>query len=360
VRPAVEVVVATRPPHCVRIGRGVLREADGLVASCSRVAVLSDLLVAPLHAVRLGELARAPRLELEPGEASKDFATLERVLDFLADAGLDRRSAVVALGGGVVGDVGGLAVSLYMRGIALVQCPTTLLAQVDAAVGGKTAVNLRAGKNLAGTFHPPLAVLADAEVLATLPAGELRSGLGEVLKTALVGDGGILAALEESVAPVLAGDPDALAELVVACVRVKAAIVGRDERETGERRALNLGHTFAHAIEHAAGYGRVPHGEAVAVGLALALAASRELGLLRDPELPARLAALAERLGLPRDLAELRHRRALPLPATALLAALRRDKKADAGEPAFVLPRAVGELELAGRLPRPLLERLLA
>jgi 3-dehydroquinate synthase len=177
------VEVRTEPAYVVRIGAGVLDEVTRALAPYSRHVVLTDETVEALHGSALG-LAGAPRLALPPGEETKSFAQLERALDFLASSGLDRRSCVVAFGGGVVGDLAGLAASLYMRGIALVQCPTTLLSQVDSSVGGKTAVNLRAGKNLAGTFCQPRAVFADTAVLATLPEAELASGLGEVVKTA--------------------------------------------------------------------------------------------------------------------------------------------------------------------------------
>jgi 3-dehydroquinate synthase len=293
------------------------------------------------------------------GEESKSLEALGRVLDFLVEARLDRSSALVLLGGGVVGDLGGLAAALYLRGIDAVHCPTTLLAQVDSAVGGKTAVNLRAGKNLAGAFHQPRAVHADVETLATLADEELCSGLGEVLKSALVGDPELFLLLEEHAEGLLARAPELLAGVVERCVRIKVAVVERDEREAGERKRLNLGHTFAHAIEQASGW-RVPHGMAVAAGVCLALRASGELGLLADAELPARTARLCARLGLPASLAELRGRYRAELAPAALCAALGRDKKGRAGEPALVLPRALGELELDVRPPDALLAALLA
>jgi 3-dehydroquinate synthase len=271
---------------------------------------------------------------------------LEHVLDFLVAAGLDRRSTLVVLGGGVLGDLGGLAAALFMRGIACVQCPTTLLAQVDSSVGGKTAVNLPAGKNLAGAFHQPACVLADTEVLATLPDDELCSGLGEVVKSALVGDGELLALLEREAAAILARDAELLGEVVARCVRVKAAIVARDEEERGERRLLNLGHTFAHAIEHAAGFGRIPHGIAVGVGLVLALRASERAGLLAESELPERVGALLSRLGLPADLAALRARSGTRLAPEEILAGMRHDKKGRSARPAFVLVHGLGRLAL--------------
>ncbi len=352
-----KIEIGGNAPYVATVGRGLL--ASVALRAGGSAAVLTDRNVAPLHAARLGSLARAPLLALEPGEGSKTLATVERVLDFLAASDLDRRSTLVALGGGVVGDVAGLAASLYMRGIALVQCPTSLVAQVDAAIGGKTGVNLAAGKNLAGTFHPPRAVIADVETLATLPEREFRAGLGEVVKTALVGDPGLLALLEERAPAVLARDPELLIEVVARCVRVKGAIVARDERERGERKQLNLGHTFAHALELAAGFGRIPHGEAVAVGILLALEASAHGGVLRDPELPSRVARLFERLGLPSSLARLRERLATPLEPSAILSASRHDKKGAAGSPAFVLVEAAGKLVVDRVLPPATLARIL-
>lgn len=354
------IPVATRRPYEVVVGPGALAELAQALPSGVPCAVLSDRTVARLHGTRLGSYTALPRLDVPPGEGSKSFATLEGVLDFLVASGLERRSTLVTLGGGVVGDLGGLAAALFMRGIACVHCPTTLLAQVDSSVGGKTAVNLRSGKNLAGSLHQPARVLADTETLATLPDEELRSGLGEVVKSALIGDPDLLDLLEREAMPLLARDPGLLGEVVTRCVRVKAAIVGRDEDERGERKHLNLGHTFAHGIEGAAGYGRIPHGIAVAVGLGLALRASEHSGLLEDRGLPARLEALLVRLGLPADLATLRARHGVRLAPEELLTAMRHDKKGPAGQPAFVLVRGAGRLEHDRALEERVLTGLLA
>ncbi len=340
------VDVELAPPYAVHVEPGVLSRVAGAIPPGGRCALLSDERVAPLHARRLTGLERIPRLLIPPGEASKCFARLEEVLDFLAASGLDRGSSLVVLGGGVPGDLGGLAASLYMRGIALVQCPTTLLAQVDASVGGKTAVNLQAGKNLAGTFHQPVAVFADTDVLSTLDEADWRSGLGEVLKTALIEGEELLHLVEQLVEPILARDPADLAEVVERCVRAKARVVASDPEERGPRRALNLGHTFAHAIERVAGFGAIAHGAAVAAGVSLALAASRELGLLREPSLPERAADLAGRLGLPTSLSDLRRESGQPLAAADLIEAMRLDKKGRESRTLLVLPRCAGELEL--------------
>jgi 3-dehydroquinate synthase len=339
------VRVATDPPYEVRVGRGLLSEVSTETARFTRRAVLTDDVVAPLHLARLG-LVAVPSMLIPAGEASKSFPVLERVLDFMAASDLDRSACLVALGGGVVGDLGGLAAALYMRGIAVVQLPTTLLAQVDASVGGKTAVDLAAGKNLAGTVHQPALVLADTDTLATLPDRELRSGLGEVVKSALIEGEAALALLERESAAIVAREPDVLGEIILRCVRLKAAIVARDPSEKSERKVLNLGHTFAHAIERSAGYGAVPHGIAVAVGLTLALRASLEIGLLADAALPVRVDRILLGLGLPRDLASLRAEHPGLPDASRIAAAMRHDKKGVTGTPRFVLPREAGRIEI--------------
>ncbi len=355
-----EVVVAVTPRYPVRIGSGALAGLPEAAAAFHGRALLTDTRVDGLHGGRLSALGNTPRLALPPGESGKNLETLERVLEFLAGTGLDRGSLLVTLGGGVITDLGGLAASLYMRGIAVIHCPTTLLAQVDAAVGGKTAVNLHAGKNLVGTFHQPRAVLADTEVLATLDEDQLRSGLGEAVKAAVLGAPGLFACLERQAGRVLERDPGALAEVVAACVRLKAEIVALDEREAGTRKRLNLGHTFGHAIEQVAGYGRVPHGVAVAVGIVLALDAGQALGIPVDPALSKRLRTLLGRLGLPVSLEHLRRERGVELRPEAMVAAMRHDKKNVLGQASLVVPRGIGELELDVRPGEGFLLRLLA
>jgi len=230
------VEVALEPAYRVTIGPGVLGRAAQEHAGDGPAALLADERVVELHAGRLGALAPLPRLELPGGEATKSFARLEQVATFLAAEGLDRRSRLFTLGGGTLLDLGGLAASLFKRGIDVVHLPTTLLAQVDAAVGGKTAINLAAGKNLVGTFHQPRAVLADTDVLATLDGADWRSGLGECVKTALIAGEAELARLE-ALAPALAArEPDATREVVASCVRTKAGIVAADPTERGPRR----------------------------------------------------------------------------------------------------------------------------
>ena len=348
------------PAYAVHVGPGALERLPEVGAPFRARAVLTDTRVEELHGERLGELGAAPRLALEPGEETKDLRGLQHVLDFLAGAGLDRDALLVTFGGGVISDLGGLAASLYMRGIAVVHAPTTLLAQADAALGGKTAVNLRAGKNLAGSLHQPRAVLADTSVLATLDVEDLRSGLGEVVKSALLAGETQLARLERDAPRLLARDADALSDAVAASAALKARLVARDVREQGERRALNLGHTFAHAIEHTAGYGRIPHGVAVAAGLGAALNLARALGVLRDAALPERLGRLLASLELPRGLQELRASYGTPLPAADLMRAMRLDKKGRAGRPRFVLAAAAGEPLLDVEVPEAALAALLA
>jgi len=344
------VTVAVEPVYTVHIGRGAAQRISARCEGWSRTFVLTDANVARLHGALVSDLPRATVLAVAPGEDSKSFAALERVLDAMVAAGCDRASGLVAFGGGVVGDLGGLAAALFHRGIPYVQMPTTLLAMVDSSVGGKTAVNLAGGKNLAGIFHQPGEVFADTDTLATLPEDEYRSGLGEVIKTAVL-DGPLLERLASDAASIARRDPDVLADIVEACVRVKAGIVRRDPFEKGDRKLLNLGHTFAHAIEHVAGYGRVPHGVAVAVGVVLAAEAGRIAEVGVEPGLLERVRELARRLDVPADLAELERRYGLRCDADALVAAMARDKKARGGCPEFVVPLGPGAVVRDVRLP---------
>lgn len=352
------VEVALDPAYSVHVGHGCLDQLSTLAASYSRCLVVSEPRVLELHGERLAELA-APRHLLPSGEPAKQLSVVESLLEAMARAELDRGALLVTLGGGALSDAAGLAASLYMRGIDVAHAPTTLLAQVDASVGGKTAVNLAAGKNLAGTFLQPVAVYADTLTLATLEPADFRSGLGEVAKTALLEGPDLWAQLERDSAALLARDPDSLAAVVESCVRTKAGIVAADPHEQGPRRALNLGHTFAHAIERSAGFGVIPHGVAVAAGIGLALACSTALELLLDADLPDRWRRLSTQLGLPSDLGDLRREARLPLPAEDLLAAMRLDKKSRASAPRLVLPRALGQVELDVALEPALLASVL-
>ena len=349
----------------VRIGAGAIDAAracmEEVVRAGERAVLVTDERVGALWSPRLLRGLEVPLVRVANGEACKDFAHLQRVLEFCASSRLERSSTVFTLGGGAVSDLGGLAASLYMRGTRVVHCPTTLLAQVDAAIGGKTAINSSAGKNLIGSFHHPAAVFCDTSLLASLDEADWRSGLGEVVKVALIAGEELLALLEKHADAIAARDPEQLAGVVEACVRVKAGVVERDPAEAGERRILNLGHTFAHAIEHGAGLGSIPHGVAVAAGIVLALDCAARLGMLEDPELPARARALLERFALPTSLAALPGRPELRV--ERLLEAMQLDKKNRAGGVRLVLPRAAGsiawDVEVSREFLRAFLERLL-
>ena len=241
---------------------------------------------------------RHTRMVLPPGEPTKSFPQLQQLLDRLLDAGVTRDGVVVALGGGVIGDLVGLAASLLRRGVACVQVPTSLIAQVDASIGGKTAVNTRQGKNLVGTFHQPAAVVAATSTLQTLADEEMRAGMAEVVKYALLEGEDLLEEIERGQDALMGRDPAALAQLVHRCATIKARIVAQDEREGGLRRLLNLGHTVGHAVERAAGYGTLRHGEAVSIGLVASCVLSRQRGMLSQPVVE-RVRSLLERLGLP-------------------------------------------------------------
>ena len=354
------VEVEISPAHTVHIGAGALELARAQFANEGRRVLVSDARVHGLHGLALDPKRDAQLVTLPEGESAKSMEHLARTLEFLAQQGLDRRACLWTLGGGAVLDHGGLAAALYMRGVAVVHCPTTLLAQVDASVGGKTAVNLAAGKNLVGIFHQPRAVYADTRALATQDESEYRSGLGEVIKTALVEGEDLLAFIEREGERIATRDQELLTEVVARCVRTKARVVASDPKETGPRKALNLGHTFAHAIEHTAGFGCVPHGVAVGVGIAIALRAAREMGCLEDRALETRVGRLLSRLNLHPDLASLRRSTGLALAPRELVGAMRHDKKNRSGEIQLVLPRAAGKLDLAVSADGALVESWLA
>ncbi|MDP6387581.1 MAG: 3-dehydroquinate synthase family protein [Planctomycetota bacterium] len=351
------IEVQTCPPYGVHVGLSALGEVHGDGLLERGVFVLADKRAWELHGAALVGLEDAPRLEIAGGEEAKSLLQLEGVLDALTRSGLSRASTVITFGGGSISDLGGLAASLFKRGVDVVHCPTTLLAQVDASVGGKTAINLKLGKNLAGTVHQPRDVFADPTVLATLPAEEWASGLGEALKTALLGGEDSFGNLE-ALSPELAHlQPEATATLVGDCVQTKARIVAEDPQEQGPRRALNLGHTFAHAIEHCAGYGAIPHGVAVAVGVSLALEASAAMGLLEDGGLQERVRTLQGALGLPSSLADLRSQHELG--PDGLRIGLAQDKKGAVDKPEFVLVRGLGDLVLGVEMEDSLLQSLI-
>jgi 3-dehydroquinate synthase len=318
------------------------------------VLIVSNTTVAPLYLAQLARgLAdrRIVEVILPDGEAYKTLATLARVLDVLVANRFARDCAVVALGGGVVGDLAGFAAACYQRGVGYVQVPTTLLAQVDSAVGGKTGVNHVGGKNLIGAFHQPLLVVSDTTALATLPERELRAGIAEVIKYALICDVPLFDWLEVHLDELLGGDPTALAHVVRRSCEIKAAVVGRDEREQGERALLNLGHTFGHAIESATAYRQWLHGEAVGAGLAMAADMSAQCGLLPLSE-AARISRLVERAGLPVHVDAV-------TPESAL-EHMRIDKKVQGGRLRLVLLRRLGEAFVSADYPPAALAHTLA
>jgi len=342
----------------VRIGPGALFDLVEALAG-RRGQVVADTHALKLHGGLLPAELHERAIAVPRGEDVKTWAQLGALLERLAAAALDREAVLVAFGGGATSDAVGLAAALYHRGIPWIACPTTLLAQVDAAIGGKTAVDLAAAKNLVGAFHAPEWVLADPRPLATLTPTERTSGLGEVLKVALALDPDLFAALERGATDALEGPAEGLCALVEPCARAKGRLVEVDEHDTGAREALNLGHTLGHAIETAAGHGRVPHGVAVAAGIGFALELAAEHGGIA-PGLHARVASVARRLGLPAGLGDLESALGERLDDEALLGALARDKKARDGRPRFVLPRALGRVEIGVAVAPRDVERVLA
>ena len=343
-------------------GSGLIRTLGGLVhkAGGRRAVVIADAAVADSHAAAVVDSLRAAGVErailtVPSGEASKSVAAADRLWAELARLAVDRGTHVVAVGGGVVGDLAGFVAATFARGLPVWQVPTTLVAQVDSAIGGKTGLNLAEGKNLVGAFWQPRGVVADIDTLATLPEREFVSGLAEVVKYGMILDASMFAWLEARAAEILARQPEQLAEAVERSASLKARVVEQDERETsGLRAALNYGHTFGHAYETAAGYGRLLHGEAVAIGMARAARLAVLLGRL-DPGVVKRQDLLLERLGLPTQ-----PQTAGSLDPEGLLAIMARDKKAVSGRLRFVLPDRVGRVELVDDVDPAIVRRALA
>ena len=321
--------------------RPLLKRGHSFVVTDEHVAALH---LEPLRAALAEAGIAAEALVLPAGEKTKSFENLERVCRALLAARIERGDLVIALGGGVIGDLVGLAAGLVRRGTGFVQIPTTLLAQVDSSVGGKTAINAPEGKNLVGLFHQPRLVLADIGVLETLPERERKAGYAEIVKYGLIGDAAFFDWLDSDGAKLLKGDTAALTRAVANSVRAKAGVVERDETETGERALLNLGHTFGHALEAATGFSsRLLHGEGVAIGMKLAFDLSAELGYC-DGQVPGRVANHLARMGLPHRLADIPGDR----PSTAeLLHHMAQDKKVEAGRLTFILARAIGDAFIA-------------
>ncbi|EJW13453.1 3-dehydroquinate synthase [Rhodovulum sp. PH10] len=341
----VEVGLGDRAYDIV-IGRGVLTALGERLAALkpgAKAALVSDVTVAALH---LGAVEKAlaaagiktARVIVGAGEGSKCFSTLEQVCDELLAAKIERGDVVVAVGGGVIGDLAGFAAAITRRGLDIVQVPTTLLAQVDSSVGGKTAINSTLGKNLIGAFHQPILVVADTGLLDTLAQREFRAGYGEVAKYGLLGDAEFFSWLEANAAEIFSGGP-AREQAIAHCCRMKADIVARDERETGDRALLNLGHTFGHAFEAAGGFSaKLLHGEAVSIGMALAFRFSARLGLLPKSEVERVVRHLAS-VGLPTRAADVPFR--WP-DADRMMDLMAQDKKVKRGKLTFVLVRGIG------------------
>ena len=329
----------------VVIGRGLLSTAGERVAArlgkLPRVFVVTSpnidaLWGEPLRASFRNAGATVETLTIPPGEEHKRLSTVERLTEELAAHGANRDSLLVALGGGVIGDITGFLAAVYMRGLRFVQVPTTLLAQVDSSVGGKTGVNLAAGKNLVGSFHHPIAVLADIDTLSTLPPRELRAGLQESVKSAVIRDAGLFDFMEANADRILAGNADALEHVVEASVRVKAAVVQADEREGGLRMILNFGHTIGHAIEAATEYKGMLHGEAVGWGMIAALRLAESRGMMEHADVERCVALIHRYADLPRFYAD----------ADRLVALSSSDKKNRDGMRVMVIPTGIGRIDI--------------
>jgi len=348
----VELGARSYPIH---IGDGLLSNVSLLrdTVRASQVLVVTNDVVAPLYLD--GLLAALPvgakALILPDGEQHKTLASFEKIIDRLIELGFHRDACVIALGGGVVGDIAGFAAASYQRGIALIQAPTTLLAQVDSSVGGKTAVNHPAAKNMIGAFHQPSAVLSDTATLKTLPPRELSAGLAEVIKHGLILDAAFVSWLETHMGELLDLDADALSHAIRRCCEIKSAIVAEDEHERGRRALLNLGHTFGHALEALGGYGKWLHGEAVAVGISIAARASAQQGMLQSSDCE-RIDSLLESARLPTS--------ARGVDTSSMLAAMRLDKKASSTGIKLVLLDGIGNAVTQPAAPASVLREVIA
>jgi 3-dehydroquinate synthase len=339
----------------IHVGHGILAEAGALLKPLARgpVPVVTDATVGEIHLAAFLNFCDKSGIDarpvvMPPGEGSKSFSGLEKLSSALLNAGVDRGGLIVALGGGVIGDLTGFAAGILKRGVAFAQIPTTLLAQVDSSVGGKTAINAAQGKNLIGLFHQPRIVIADTALLATLPRRELLAGYAEVIKYGALGDAEFFEWLEVNGTKALAGDRDALIHAVAHSCRMKAAIVARDEREIGERALLNLGHTFGHALEAVTGFSnRLIHGEGVAIGMALAFRLSVHLGLCPGQDAD-RFVRHLRAAGLPSVISDIPG----PRPTTdAMIAAMGHDKKVTDGKLTFILLRGLGRSFVTSDVP---------
>ena len=343
--------------YSVHIGSGTIARAGEVVSregARRAIVVTNDTVaahwLAPLRESLDARGVASDVVTIADGESHKNFATLESVITRLIELKAERKSMVVALGGGVLGDIAGFAAAVYQRGMPFVQVPTTLLAQVDSSVGGKTGINHPLGKNMIGAFHQPRAVLIDTRCLSTLPAREVAAGLAEVVKCGAIRDAAFFAWLEANVDALVARDSAALTHAIHESCRIKAAVVAADEREEGERALLNFGHTFGHAIENGVGYGEWLHGEAVAMGMVVAARVSHRVGRIAHGDVR-RLEALVARAGLPTQ--------APPLGFERWKTLLARDKKVAAGTVRFVLLDAIGEATVVTGIPDDVLREFL-
>lgn len=339
------------------IGPGLLSSAGGKIAAMggrSHVAIITDETVAGLHLATLQESLNASgitsdALALPAGEATKCWEQLGRTVEWLLAQKVERGDVVIAFGGGVIGDLAGFAAAILRRGVRFVQIPTTLLAQVDSSVGGKTGINSPAGKNLIGAFHQPSLVLSDTALLGTLTPRDFLAGYGEVVKYGLLGDAAFFDWLEDTAKDMAAGDMDARVRAVTRSCEMKAEIVMRDETEQGDRALLNLGHTFCHALEAATGYSdRLLHGEGVAIGCALAFELSARLGLCSQED-PSRVRAHLKALGMKTDIADIPGK--MP-DAKTLMSLMMQDKKVKDGKLRFILVRGIGDAFITSDVPQ--------
>ena len=341
----------------IHIGSGLLAQAELIVPHLAqkRVMIVTNTTVAPLYIAQLTATLEAggvkvAQVVLPDGEAYKNWETLNLIFDALLTDRAERKTTLIALGGGVIGDMTGFAAASYQRGVPFIQIPTTLLSQVDSSVGGKTGINHPLGKNMIGAFYQPKVVLADTDTLKTLPARELSAGLAEVIKYGLIWDAEFLAWLETNMEKLRALDPAAITHAIYRSCEIKAQVVGEDEREGGIRAILNLGHTFGHAIETGMGYGNWLHGEAVAAGMVMAAETSRRMGWLSDADV-ARTRALIRAAGLP-DVAP-------DLGVDTYLEYMGHDKKVEGGKMRFVLLKKLGEAVITGDVPADVLAGVL-
>ena len=346
IRAVINVALGERS-YDITVSDGLLAHAGHMIAALLTrpvTAIVTDENVARHHLTTLSDSLtdagiRHTSIVLPAGESTKSYTHLAQVCDDIIRAGIERNDRIIALGGGVIGDLAGFAAAIVRRGIGFIQMPTSLLAQVDSSVGGKTGINSSHGKNLVGAFHQPVAVLADIGVLNTLPARELAAGYAEVAKYGLLGDEEFFSWLEDNAARIFAGDPQARIRAIRTSCEAKAAIVARDEREAGDRALLNLGHTFGHALESVTGYSdKLLHGEGVAIGMAQAFRFSEQLGIC-IPGAAARMEKHLKSVGLPTNVSGIREH--LP-DARQLVDVMRQDKKAQSGRINFVMVKGVG------------------